>query len=72
MKSIMKRPPIQYNIDIPLTGHLQRIGLHFRSVLLQRPLPAKQRHIMEDTTHKKPVWETYGIALTGIGFNYAV
>jgi hypothetical protein len=49
----MKRPSIQYNIDIVLTGHILRIGLHFRSVLLQWLLPAKQRHIMEDTTQKK-------------------
>jgi hypothetical protein len=68
----MKRPSKQYNIDIVLTGHLLRIGLHFRSVLLQWPLLAKQRHIMDGTTQKKPGGVTYCRALTGIGFNYAV
>jgi hypothetical protein len=68
----MKRPSIQYNIDIVLTGHLLRIGLHFRSVLLQWPLLAKQRYIMDDTTQKKPGGATCGRALTGIGFNLLV
>jgi hypothetical protein len=68
----MKRPSIQYNIDIVLTGHILRIGLHFRSTLLQWLLPAKQRYIMDDTTQKKPGGATYGRALTGIGFNLLV
>jgi hypothetical protein len=30
----MKRAPIQYNIDIMLTGHLAGVRLHFRCLLL--------------------------------------
>jgi hypothetical protein len=72
MKYIMKRPSIQYNIDITLTGHLQRIGLHFRCLHIPWRLAAKQRHIMEQSTPNKPDGATYGRALTGIGFNHAV
>jgi hypothetical protein len=64
----MKRPSIQYNIDIVLTGHILRIGLHFRSTLLQWLLPAKQRYIMDDTTQKKARWGNLWQSLNGHWF----